>query len=143
MPRYVTLSSLPAGSSVTSGVGFPAVLESVRCFRAGKSAEPGGTGHHPRTTGRLIGLDGGRPGTPERDRLADRGRSDHRPVAGGKDDAPGRSDASQNILCRRPGYHLVRPDDHIAAHGHECDLHRLATELSIVLHSSPMSTKVT
>ncbi|QNP74069.1 FAD-dependent monooxygenase [Streptomyces roseirectus] len=32
--------------------------------------------------------------------------------------------------CRRLGYHLVRPDGHIAAHGHEHDLSRLEQELA-------------
>jgi len=31
--------------------------------------------------------------------------------------------------CGRVGYHLVRPDGHIAAHGHRGDLVRLAAEL--------------
>ncbi|MFI9778661.1 FAD-dependent oxidoreductase [Streptomyces sp. NPDC051956] len=35
--------------------------------------------------------------------------------------------------CSRPGYYLVRPDGHIAAHGHEGDLGRLETELKAVL----------
>ncbi|PWG12500.1 monooxygenase [Streptomyces sp. V2] len=35
--------------------------------------------------------------------------------------------------CRRLGYHLVRPDGHVAAHGHEGDLNRLEKELGAVL----------
>jgi 3-(3-hydroxy-phenyl)propionate hydroxylase len=35
--------------------------------------------------------------------------------------------------CGRAGYHLVRPDGHIAAHGHLDDLDRLAAELDRVL----------
>jgi hypothetical protein len=31
--------------------------------------------------------------------------------------------------CGRSGYYLVRPDGHIAAHGHERDLDRLESEL--------------
>ncbi|MFY1675614.1 MULTISPECIES: FAD-dependent monooxygenase [unclassified Streptomyces] len=31
--------------------------------------------------------------------------------------------------CSRPGYHLVRPDGHLAAHGHQGDLVRLEQEL--------------
>ncbi|MFG2329124.1 FAD-dependent monooxygenase [Streptomyces sp. NPDC048604] len=36
-------------------------------------------------------------------------------------------------LCPRPGYHLVRPDGHIAAHGHARDLDRLEKELAVGL----------
>jgi 3-(3-hydroxy-phenyl)propionate hydroxylase len=35
--------------------------------------------------------------------------------------------------CRRPGFYLIRPDGHIAAHGHEPDLDRLDAELALVL----------
>ncbi|MGW6445742.1 FAD-dependent monooxygenase [Lentzea sp. NPDC055074] len=45
----------------------------------------------------------------------------------------GRKDASAATGCGRPGYHLVRPDGHIAAHGHENDLGRLEQELAAVL----------
>ncbi|MEV8092993.1 FAD-dependent monooxygenase [Kitasatospora sp. NPDC085879] len=38
--------------------------------------------------------------------------------------------ASRHTGCRRPGYYLVRPDGHIAAHGHTRDLDRLAAELT-------------
>ncbi|MEU1201416.1 FAD-dependent monooxygenase [Streptomyces sp. NPDC005813] len=33
--------------------------------------------------------------------------------------------------CRRAGYHLIRPDGHVAAHGHAGDLDRLRTELAV------------
>ncbi|MFE9257809.1 FAD-dependent monooxygenase [Streptomyces sp. NPDC006879] len=36
-------------------------------------------------------------------------------------------------LCARPGYHLIRPDAHIAAHGHPGDLSRLTAELDAFL----------
>ncbi|HZG06870.1 MAG TPA: FAD-dependent monooxygenase [Streptomyces sp.] len=36
-------------------------------------------------------------------------------------------------VCGRPGYHLIRPDGHIAAHGHAADLDRLETELALAL----------
>jgi hypothetical protein len=39
--------------------------------------------------------------------------------------------ASAAGLCLRPGYHLVRPDGHISAHGHDRDLNRLETELEV------------
>ncbi|CAL9373572.1 FAD-dependent monooxygenase [Streptomyces sp. enrichment culture] len=42
--------------------------------------------------------------------------------------------------CRRPGYHLLRPDGHIAAHGHEEDLNRLERELDTVLVRRARST---
>ncbi|HEY5832482.1 FAD-dependent monooxygenase [Streptomyces sp.] len=35
--------------------------------------------------------------------------------------------------CGRPGYYLIRPDGHIAAHGHARDLNRLETEVRHVL----------
>jgi 2-polyprenyl-6-methoxyphenol hydroxylase-like FAD-dependent oxidoreductase len=35
--------------------------------------------------------------------------------------------------CRRSGYYLVRPDGHVAAHGHAEDLGRLEAELAAVL----------
>jgi 3-(3-hydroxy-phenyl)propionate hydroxylase len=37
------------------------------------------------------------------------------------------------LKCLRPGYYLVRPDGHIAAHGHERDLDRLRAELDLAL----------
>lgn len=46
-----------------------------------------------------------------------------------------RGSVSPNTLCRRPGYYLIRPDGHIAAHGHQSDLNRLEAELSTVLNS--------
>lgn len=46
-----------------------------------------------------------------------------------------RGAVSANTRCRRPGYYLIRPDGHIAAHGHESDLNRLEAELSTVLNS--------
>lgn len=36
-------------------------------------------------------------------------------------------------ICRRPGSCLVRPDGHIAAHGHAGDLDRLVAELGFQL----------
>ncbi|MFB7595865.1 FAD-dependent monooxygenase [Streptomyces sp. NPDC056160] len=39
--------------------------------------------------------------------------------------------------CERPGYYLIRPDGHIAAHGHQGDLHRLRAELAAVLLDRP------
>lgn len=45
-----------------------------------------------------------------------------------------RRDAAAATGCRRPGYHLVRPDGHIAAHGHEGDLDRLERELAVALN---------
>jgi 3-(3-hydroxy-phenyl)propionate hydroxylase len=39
-----------------------------------------------------------------------------------------------DVPCRRPGYWLIRPDGHIAAHGHALDLHRLEAELTRVLN---------
>lgn len=44
-----------------------------------------------------------------------------------------RADAAAHGGCGRPGYYLVRPDGHIAAHGHERDLNRLETELGTAL----------
>jgi 2-polyprenyl-6-methoxyphenol hydroxylase-like FAD-dependent oxidoreductase len=35
--------------------------------------------------------------------------------------------------CERPGYHLIRPDGHIQAHGHAGDRDRLLAELTTVL----------
>jgi 3-(3-hydroxy-phenyl)propionate hydroxylase len=39
--------------------------------------------------------------------------------------------------CARAGFYLIRPDGHIAAHGHAEDLHHLDAELGLVLHPSP------
>ncbi|MEV4442947.1 FAD-dependent monooxygenase [Streptomyces sp. NPDC049577] len=44
-----------------------------------------------------------------------------------------RGDTGGATGCRRPGYVLVRPDGHIAAHGHEGDLNRLEAELDAAL----------
>ncbi|MFI5619687.1 FAD-dependent monooxygenase [Streptomyces sp. NPDC051567] len=42
-----------------------------------------------------------------------------------------RKDAASQAGCRAPGYYLVRPDGHIAAHGHTRDLGLLETELRL------------
>lgn len=44
-----------------------------------------------------------------------------------------RADVATHGGCGRPGYYLVRPDGHIAAHGHERDLNRLEAELGSAL----------
>ncbi|WDV51785.1 FAD-dependent monooxygenase [Streptomyces coeruleorubidus] len=41
--------------------------------------------------------------------------------------------AERQGICRRPGYYLIRPDGHIAAHGHAGDLDRLEAELGFQL----------
>ncbi|MER5433850.1 FAD-dependent oxidoreductase [Streptomyces sp. NPDC002588] len=46
-----------------------------------------------------------------------------------------RRESSHATGCRSAGYWLVRPDGHIAAHGHEADLDRLAAELKHALTS--------
>lgn len=43
------------------------------------------------------------------------------------------SAAAADLGCQRAGYYLVRPDGHIAAHGHREDLDRLRCELDQVL----------
>ncbi|MEV4945129.1 FAD-dependent monooxygenase [Streptomyces sp. NPDC053755] len=46
---------------------------------------------------------------------------------------PSPGTAAGEGLCTRPGYYLIRPDGHIAAHGHVHDLDRLESELALVL----------
>lgn len=46
-----------------------------------------------------------------------------------------RAQAARHTGCSRPGYYLVRPDSHIAAHGHQGDLARLEAELAVSLIS--------
>jgi len=46
-----------------------------------------------------------------------------------------RRESAHATGCRSAGYWLVRPDGHIAAHGHEADLGRLEAELKQVLTS--------
>ncbi|HTZ45123.1 MAG TPA: FAD-dependent monooxygenase [Jatrophihabitans sp.] len=41
--------------------------------------------------------------------------------------------AGRELGCRRPGFYLVRPDGHLAAHGHAEDLDRLRDELDRAL----------
>ncbi|WP_371539482.1 FAD-dependent monooxygenase [Streptomyces sp. NBC_00466] len=48
-----------------------------------------------------------------------------------------RADVATHGGCGRPGYYLVRPDGHIAAHGHERDLNRLEAELGSALLPRP------
>ncbi|MFI2411876.1 FAD-dependent monooxygenase [Streptomyces sp. NPDC018947] len=43
-------------------------------------------------------------------------------------------DAEAATGCAAPGFHLVRPDGHIAAHGHAEDLPHLTAELARFLH---------
>ncbi|HEU5155704.1 MAG TPA: FAD-dependent monooxygenase [Streptosporangiaceae bacterium] len=45
-----------------------------------------------------------------------------------------RADMAPVARCRRPGFYLIRPDGHIAAHGHVRDLPRLETELRAMLN---------
>ena len=52
--------------------------------------------------------------------------------------APGQ--ALRHTGCGRPGYYLVRPDGHIAAHGHAADLDRLEAELLAALGPMPAHT---
>ncbi|MGH3887044.1 MAG: FAD-dependent monooxygenase [Pseudonocardiaceae bacterium] len=47
-----------------------------------------------------------------------------------------RDPVSASILCRQAGYYLIRPDGHIAAHGHKRDLNRLEAELKTGLPHS-------
>ncbi|GAA4804435.1 FAD-dependent oxidoreductase [Streptomyces ziwulingensis] len=42
--------------------------------------------------------------------------------------------------CRSAGYWLVRPDGHLAAHGHQADLGRLETELRVALEPEPQGS---
>jgi 3-(3-hydroxy-phenyl)propionate hydroxylase len=51
--------------------------------------------------------------------------------------------AASTTGCARTGYYLVRPDGHIAAHGHTGDLDRLARELDAVLIAEPAAVRVT
>jgi 3-(3-hydroxy-phenyl)propionate hydroxylase len=44
-----------------------------------------------------------------------------------------RAQARKHTGCGQPGFYLVRPDGHIAAHGHTHDLPALATELTAAL----------
>ncbi len=44
-----------------------------------------------------------------------------------------RGAVAASTLCKQAGYYLIRPDGHIAAHGHERDLNRLEAELKTVL----------
>jgi 3-(3-hydroxy-phenyl)propionate hydroxylase len=39
-------------------------------------------------------------------------------------------EAGEHRLCTAPGYHLVRPDGYVAAHGHGDDRVRLRAELT-------------
>ncbi|MFF6790337.1 FAD-dependent monooxygenase [Streptomyces filamentosus] len=41
--------------------------------------------------------------------------------------------AARHTGCRSQGYYLIRPDGHVAAHGHEHDLDRLREELAAAL----------
>ncbi|MFD4027507.1 FAD-dependent monooxygenase [Streptomyces sp. NPDC058576] len=45
--------------------------------------------------------------------------------------------------CADAGFYLIRPDGHIAAHGHERDLTHLAAELALVLHPQGGGTAAT
>jgi 3-(3-hydroxy-phenyl)propionate hydroxylase len=43
------------------------------------------------------------------------------------------AEAGSALGCRSTGFYLIRPDGHLAAHGHQHDLDRLLTELNIAL----------
>ncbi|GAB3547208.1 2-polyprenyl-6-methoxyphenol hydroxylase-like FAD-dependent oxidoreductase [Actinopolyspora lacussalsi] len=45
---------------------------------------------------------------------------------------PDESGSGASGMCVRAGYHLIRPDGHIAAHGHTDDLDSLRSELDLV-----------
>jgi len=51
------------------------------------------------------------------------------------------ADAAAALDCASPGYYLVRPDGHIAAHGHAEDVDRLAAELDAVLYRQTQSAQ--
>ncbi|TDC74304.1 FAD-dependent monooxygenase [Streptomyces hainanensis] len=46
--------------------------------------------------------------------------------------------ARRHTGCGKQGYYLVRPDGHIAAHGHTGDVDRLRTELTALLGEAPL-----
>ncbi|MER5861925.1 FAD-dependent monooxygenase [Kitasatospora sp. NPDC002040] len=48
-------------------------------------------------------------------------------------------DAARHTGCRRQGYYLVRPDGHVAAHGHTQDLSALRAELTTWLGAPQQS----
>jgi 2-polyprenyl-6-methoxyphenol hydroxylase-like FAD-dependent oxidoreductase len=52
----------------------------------------------------------------------------------------GRGQALRHTGCGHSGYYLVRPDGHIAAHGHAADLERLESELRSWLGPMPAPT---
>ncbi|MER5537735.1 alpha/beta fold hydrolase [Streptomyces mirabilis] len=64
-------------------------------------------------------------------------------AVGGRHTAPGRSgtallrETHRQLHCRRAGFHLIRPDGHIALHGHRPELDSLYGELRRILTDPP------
>lgn len=67
--------------------------------------------------------------------------------AGARRNAAGRSGAAllrethRELRCRRPGFHLIRPDGHIVLHGHRPELESLYGELRRILTDPPTTAQ--
>lgn len=120
-------AALPRTLSLTLGVAGPGV-DPVRYCVLVTPDEAGDDGRLVEAVRNLV-----RPWSHQV-RVLDAGA---RRTAAGRSGAALLREAHRQLRCRRAGFHLIRPDGHIALHGHRAELESLYGELRRILTAPP------